>query len=122
MSREEERHVAPRHRHRGRRARRARAAQTLREEGYDGPVHLVGEEADRPYERPPLSKEYLAGTAEREAAYVHPEAGTPSTTSTSSSATAPPRWTWPVARSASTTARACPSGRPCSPPAHARAV
>jgi 3-phenylpropionate/trans-cinnamate dioxygenase ferredoxin reductase component len=51
----------------------ARAAQTLREEGYDGPVHLVGEEPERPYERPPLSKEYLSGTAEREAGFVHPE-------------------------------------------------
>ncbi|MCK6211550.1 FAD-dependent oxidoreductase [Georgenia sp. EYE_87] len=51
----------------------ARAAQTLREEGYDGPVHLVGEEPERPYERPPLSKEYLGGTAEREAGFVHPE-------------------------------------------------
>jgi len=51
----------------------ARAAETLREEGYDGPVRLVGEEPERPYERPPLSKEYLAGTAEREAGYVHPE-------------------------------------------------
>jgi 3-phenylpropionate/trans-cinnamate dioxygenase ferredoxin reductase component len=51
----------------------ARAAQTLREEGYDEPVHLVGEEPERPYERPPLSKEYLAGTAEREAGFVHPE-------------------------------------------------
>ena len=51
----------------------ARAAQTLREEGYDGPVHLVREEPERPYERPPLSKEYLAGTAPREAGDVHPE-------------------------------------------------
>ena len=51
----------------------ARAAQTLREEGYDGPVHVVGEEPERPYERPPLSKEYLSGTAEREAGFVHPE-------------------------------------------------
>jgi 3-phenylpropionate/trans-cinnamate dioxygenase ferredoxin reductase subunit len=51
----------------------ARAAQTLREEGYDGPLVLVGEERERPYERPPLSKGYLLGKDEREKIYVHPQ-------------------------------------------------
>jgi len=51
----------------------AKAAQTLREEGFDGPVVLIGDEMERPYERPPLSKDYLLGKAEREAIYVHPE-------------------------------------------------
>ena len=51
----------------------ARAAETLREEGFDGKVVIVGEEEERPYIRPPLSKEYLAGTAGREAGFVHPE-------------------------------------------------
>lgn len=37
-----------------------RAAFALREEGYDGPVTLVGDEPHAPYERPPLSKERLA--------------------------------------------------------------
>jgi 3-phenylpropionate/trans-cinnamate dioxygenase ferredoxin reductase component len=50
----------------------ARAAQTLREEGFDGPLLLVGDERERPYKRPPLSKEYLLGKAERETIYVHP--------------------------------------------------
>ena len=50
----------------------AKAAQTLREESFDGRVILVGAEAERPYERPPLSKEYLRG--EGETPYVH-EAG-----------------------------------------------
>ncbi len=50
----------------------AKAAETLREEGFDGRVVLIGAEPDRPYERPPLSKDYLRGEAEREAAYVHP--------------------------------------------------
>ena len=50
----------------------AKAAQTLREEGFDGPVMLIGEENERPYERPPLSKDYLLGKAERETVYVHP--------------------------------------------------
>ena len=50
----------------------AKAAQTLREEGFDGPVVLIGDETERPYERPPLSKDYLLGKAEREAIYVHP--------------------------------------------------
>jgi 3-phenylpropionate/trans-cinnamate dioxygenase ferredoxin reductase subunit len=49
----------------------AKAAETLREEGFDGPVVLVGEESERPYERPPFSKGYLLGSAERDSAYVH---------------------------------------------------
>jgi 3-phenylpropionate/trans-cinnamate dioxygenase ferredoxin reductase subunit len=49
----------------------AKAAETLREEGFDGRVVMIGAEPDRPYERPPLSKEYLRGEAERDAAYVH---------------------------------------------------
>ena len=49
----------------------ARAAETLRAEGFGGRVVLVGEEAELPYERPPLSKGYLLGTEERSAAYLH---------------------------------------------------
>src|SRR5579872_1553700 len=51
----------------------AKAAETLRNEGFDGPVVLVGEEVERPYERPPLSKSYLQGKSERDKIYVHPE-------------------------------------------------
>lgn len=51
----------------------AMATQTLREEGFDGRVVLIGQEHDRPYERPPLSKDYLMDKAEREKIYVHPE-------------------------------------------------
>jgi 3-phenylpropionate/trans-cinnamate dioxygenase ferredoxin reductase component len=51
----------------------AKAAETLRSEGFAGPVVLIGEETERPYERPPLSKDYLLGKAERETIYVHPE-------------------------------------------------
>jgi 3-phenylpropionate/trans-cinnamate dioxygenase ferredoxin reductase subunit len=51
----------------------AKAAETLREEGFDGRVVLVGDEPVVPYERPPLSKDYLRGESEREAAFVHPE-------------------------------------------------
>jgi 3-phenylpropionate/trans-cinnamate dioxygenase ferredoxin reductase subunit len=51
----------------------AKAAQALREEGFDGPGVLIGDETERPYERPPLSKDYLLGKAEREKIYVHPE-------------------------------------------------
>ncbi len=50
----------------------AKAAEALREEGYDGPLVLIGEEPDRPYERPPLSKGYLMGKSARETIYVHP--------------------------------------------------
>jgi 3-phenylpropionate/trans-cinnamate dioxygenase ferredoxin reductase subunit len=51
----------------------ARAAETLREEGFDGRIVLLGAEPERPYERPPLSKEYLRGEAGRDRAYVHEE-------------------------------------------------
>ncbi len=51
----------------------ARAAEALRDEGFDGRIVLVGAEAERPYERPPLSKGFLHGKAERDAVYVHPE-------------------------------------------------
>jgi 3-phenylpropionate/trans-cinnamate dioxygenase ferredoxin reductase subunit len=50
----------------------ASAVQSLRERGYDGGIVLVGDEAERPYERPPLSKGYLQGAEERESAFVHP--------------------------------------------------
>ena len=49
----------------------AKAAETLREEGFDGPVVLVGAEPEPPYERPPLSKQYLLGRANRDSAFVH---------------------------------------------------
>ena len=44
----------------------AACASTLREAGFDGSVVLCGRELDPPYERPPLSKGYLAGKAARE--------------------------------------------------------
>jgi 3-phenylpropionate/trans-cinnamate dioxygenase ferredoxin reductase subunit len=50
----------------------AKAAETLRAEGFDGRVVLLGDEAERPYERPPLSKDYLRGEAEGKP-YVHDE-------------------------------------------------
>lgn len=50
----------------------ARAVEAIREAGGEGPVTLVGEEPDRPYERPPLSKDLLQGTKDRDAAFVHP--------------------------------------------------
>lgn len=50
----------------------ANVVESLRDRGYAGPVTLVGDEEDRPYERPPLSKGYLQGAAEIDEAYVHP--------------------------------------------------
>jgi NADPH-dependent 2,4-dienoyl-CoA reductase/sulfur reductase-like enzyme len=51
----------------------AKAAETLREEDFDGAVVLFAAEPERPYERPPLSKGYLQGNDERESVFVHPE-------------------------------------------------
>ncbi len=51
----------------------AKAAETLRAEGFDGRLVLIGEEAERPYERPMLSKEYLRGEKPAAKLYVHDE-------------------------------------------------
>ncbi|OKK05257.1 NAD(P)/FAD-dependent oxidoreductase [Streptomyces sp. CB02400] len=50
-----------------------RAAQALREHGHTGPLLVIGDERERPYIRPPLSKGYLLGEEERDSIFVHPE-------------------------------------------------
>jgi 3-phenylpropionate/trans-cinnamate dioxygenase ferredoxin reductase subunit len=52
----------------------AKAAAELRERGFDGRVVLVGTEQELPYERPPLSKDYLRGDSERDGMQVHDQA------------------------------------------------
>ena len=52
----------------------AKAAETLRKEGYDGRIVMFGQEPQPPYLRPPLSKEYLRGESELDKVFVHPEA------------------------------------------------
>ncbi|SBT88395.1 NADPH-dependent 2,4-dienoyl-CoA reductase, sulfur reductase [Streptomyces sp. DI166] len=52
----------------------AKAAETLRTEGFTGRVILISDERDHPYERPPLSKGYLLGKEERDSVFVHPPA------------------------------------------------
>ena len=49
----------------------AKAAEELRVQEFDGRVLLIGAERERPYERPPLTKNYLRGETEREKTYVH---------------------------------------------------
>ncbi|MEV0668168.1 NAD(P)/FAD-dependent oxidoreductase [Actinomadura luteofluorescens] len=51
----------------------ANVAQTLREEGFDEPITLIGDERERPYERPALSKGYLQGSTQASSLYVHGE-------------------------------------------------
>lgn len=96
----------------------AKAAETLRSEGFTGTVILIGDEDERPYERPPLSKGYLQGTDAKDKVYVH-EAGwyaahdvdlrrrrscaARTACSPRSSSTTAPSWppTWPSSGSAS---------------------
>ena len=52
----------------------AQAVQSLRAEGFDGPITLVGDEAYPPYQRPPLSKAYLLGTFERPRLFLKADA------------------------------------------------
>jgi 3-phenylpropionate/trans-cinnamate dioxygenase ferredoxin reductase subunit len=49
----------------------AKAVEALRELGFDGRLTLIGDEEHLPYERPPLSKGYLAGNDSRESFIVH---------------------------------------------------
>lgn len=49
----------------------AKAAEALRANGAAGRIVLIGAEAERPYERPPLSKGYLLGSEEKTKLYVH---------------------------------------------------
>ena len=55
----------------------AKAAEGLRFGGFDGELVLFASEAERPYERPPLSKGYLLGKDKRDSAFVHPAAWYP---------------------------------------------
>src|SRR6185503_9365538 len=51
----------------------AKAAEALRSEGYDGRIVLIGAESELPYERPPLSKDYLRGESSREKTHALPD-------------------------------------------------
>jgi len=51
----------------------ARAAETLRAQGSGGRIVLLGDETEQPYDRPPLSKDYLQGKSEKDKIYLHPD-------------------------------------------------
>jgi 3-phenylpropionate/trans-cinnamate dioxygenase ferredoxin reductase component len=51
----------------------AKTAEALRKEGFDGRIVLIGSEPELPYERPPLSKDYLRGESPREKARILPD-------------------------------------------------
>jgi 3-phenylpropionate/trans-cinnamate dioxygenase ferredoxin reductase subunit len=51
-----------------------RAAETLRRNGYEGRIVLVGEEPHRPYDRPPLSKKFLRGEVNQDSLHLRPMA------------------------------------------------
>src|ERR1700716_3226711 len=52
----------------------AQAVQSLRADGFTGPITMVGDEAYPPYQRPPLSKAYLLGTFERPRLFLKADA------------------------------------------------
>jgi 3-phenylpropionate/trans-cinnamate dioxygenase ferredoxin reductase component len=52
----------------------AQAAVVLRQQGFEGSIAMIGREAEPPYERPPLSKEYLAQEKPFERLYIRPPA------------------------------------------------
>ena len=52
-----------------------KAVETLREEGFDGGIVMIGAEPERPYERPPLSKDLLRGEAERSSVFLQDDEG-----------------------------------------------
>ena len=49
------------------------AAASLRQEKYEGPITIVGDEPHVPYQRPPLSKQYLSGEQEIDRVYLRPQ-------------------------------------------------
>lgn len=52
----------------------AQVAQSLRQGGFEGPLRLIGEEPHPPYQRPPLSKKFLAGEIGAEGLWLRPPA------------------------------------------------
>ena len=50
----------------------AQTAASLRQERFEGPITILGEESELPYQRPPLSKDYLAGKIGVEKTLVRP--------------------------------------------------
>src|SRR5690242_14656642 len=50
----------------------AKTAEALRAQGFGGPITLLADEDELPYERPPLSKSYLTGDSAFASALVHP--------------------------------------------------
>src|SRR5580693_5412991 len=48
-------------------------ASSLRAEGYDGPIRLIGEEPQAPYQRPPLSKAFVLGKQDQSRLLLRPE-------------------------------------------------
>jgi 3-phenylpropionate/trans-cinnamate dioxygenase ferredoxin reductase subunit len=52
----------------------AKGVEALRDIGFDGDITLIGAEAHRPYERPPLSKDYLLGNETGDKIFVHSQA------------------------------------------------
>ncbi len=102
----------------------AKAAETLRDEGFDGEIVLLGTELELPYERPPLSKGYLQGKDERDSIYVHPQewyAEHGVDLRLGHTVTAIDRAGTAVATSGPAGTRRCPTTSCCWPPARPRA-
>ena len=87
-----------------------RACEVLRSSGYDGTITLIGAEARRPYDRPPLSKQFLAGAWDEDRIALRKDdafdalASTPDSASRRQPSTSTPvRSAWPTGRTCRST-------------------
>jgi hypothetical protein len=98
----------------------AKAAEALRAQGLEGRVLLYGDERERPYDRPPLSKGFLQGTKSRDEIFIHPRDWYFDNMSSCRSTPESRAWTVRRTRWLPSMARGSSATSSCSPRAHRR--